>query len=393
MNPGDRHIKAKCKGTRRWALFATAALLAASCTANDSDGGGGSADPKEPAARASGEVDGCEDGWTDPSDLGEDRTPARCDSGAPAPDPLEERKKIVVTSSTLNAEYIAVLRYGVETGEFDKENLAVEFKAVPPADAYPLLGAGEIDATWSAPDAAFMNAVISGFDLRWVIANFSVPPESKTGLWVERSGDGTTPLADLKGSPIGTIVGKGSVIAYPINEALKADGLSLADFDFQTLPAADIVAALENGGLRAAWVLDPLWVQLIDSEKVKFVQGQPPGEPLGGLIMGPNLLRDDPDAGVAFVRAYMRTQNTYFADNYKEGSELLGEVASILELPEELLSATPDPVWDWEIREGTTDRLQEAYLAGKVLNADEALDEDKLVDRSLYETAVGHSAD
>ena len=69
--------------------------------------------------------------------------------------------------------------------------------------------------------------------------------------------------------------------------------------------------------MDSAWLLDPVWRRVDGDQKYAFLGGQPQGEPLGGALYGPNLLQRDPDAGVAFLRAYIRTVNTYFAGDYK----------------------------------------------------------------------------
>ncbi|MBI0385656.1 hypothetical protein JBE27_57655, partial [Streptomyces albiflaviniger] len=90
-------------------------------------------------------VAGCAKGWTDPSDRSAGRGPARCAPGAPAPKPLKKKTKVVVSASTLTAEYLAPLRIGVAKGEFSKENLDVEVKLLPTPDALPLLAKGDVD--------------------------------------------------------------------------------------------------------------------------------------------------------------------------------------------------------------------------------------------------------
>jgi NitT/TauT family transport system substrate-binding protein len=44
---------------------------------------------------------------------------------------------------------------------------------------------------------------------------------------------------------------------------------------------------------------------------------------------------------------------------------------------------------DWEIRRGTTTRVQELFIDIGVLTYPKPLAEDKIVDRSFYEKAVG----
>lgn len=61
-------------------------------------------------------------------------------------------------------------------GEFAKEGLDVELKVLPTPDALPLLAKGDVDAQWAAPEAAVMNGINGGFDIKWVAGNFSPTP-------------------------------------------------------------------------------------------------------------------------------------------------------------------------------------------------------------------------
>lgn len=368
------------------------ALAATGCSSDEATGGGDGERREGPAVESEAAVEGCDGAWTDPADDDPERQPARCEAGAPAADPLPEMTSFTIASSTLSGEFISAVRYGIEHGEFEAENLDVDLQQLAPTDALPLLGRGEIDAMWSAPDAGFFNAISGGFDVRWVAGNYFAPPESKTGLWIRTEPDAPAPsIADLRGKSFATIVGKGSVSSYPIAEALAEEGLTIDDVDFQTLPAADLITAFENGAVDAEWLVDPLWVQFDGEPGYHFVAGQPPAEPLGGLLYGPSMLRDDTEAGTAFVRAYLRTINTYFAEDYKEDADFVAEVAEILEVPVEQLSSVPSLVMDWEIREGTVERLQQVYIDAEIQTSEEPLAEDDAVDRSFYEAAVGHT--
>lgn len=373
------------------AVLALVLLASAACSKKDVDG------DEESGGRAvesSGSVEGCGEGsWTDPSELGEDREPARCDAEAPAPDPLPERAEVVITSGTLSAEFVAPLQVAIDQGEFEAENLDVRIEQIPPADSMQLLGQGEVDAVWSAPEAGFVNAVNGGFDLRWVAGNYSTSSESRSGLWVRSEGGAEPDLAELEGGTLASIVGKGSVALYPVAGVLDEAGLTLDDLDFQTLPAGDIVTAFRNGQVDAVWLLDPLWTQLEDDPNAVHVAGQPAGEPLGGLIYGPNLLRDEPEVGEAFMRAYVRTINTHFAGDYKSDAEFTDYLAGLVDLDPALLESTPSLIMDWEIREGSTDRFQEVFIENDAVRFTDPLPEDELVDRSFYGAAVGHEGD
>jgi len=99
-------------------------------------------------------VDGCgEDAYTDQADRSSSRPIARCEPGAPAPQPLSERITIKLAAAT-KGEYLAPVLLGIARGEFEKENLEIELIQLPFADAVAQMGQGGIDAAhggdWSA---------------------------------------------------------------------------------------------------------------------------------------------------------------------------------------------------------------------------------------------------
>lgn len=370
------------------ALVVGVLLTSASCAGSQNSG--------SPESKAGGgtrtvrPVQGCgAKSWTDPADLSPDRAPARCDAGAPAPQPLPKPRKLTIATGTLSAEYVAPLQVAVDKGEFKKEGLDVTLKVLPTPDSLPLLAKGDIDALWAAPEAAVMNGVRGGFDIRWVAANFSPDPKSKSGLWVRLKDGETANDVTMAGRRMGTMIGKGSVIAYPMEKALEKHGGGLDRIQYQQLGSADVLTALQNGGVDSAWLLDPVWRRVDGNPGYAFLGGQPPGEPLGGMLYGPGLLNDDVDAGVALLRAYIRTVNTYFAADYKSDETFVTYVAKLLRTDAEILRSTPSLRMDWEIRAGTTDRLQAAYRTQGVAES-APLPESRTVDRSLYEEAVGH---
>ncbi|MHB9758943.1 ABC transporter substrate-binding protein [Streptomyces sp. BYX5S] len=366
-------------------LVAGALLLGTtSCATHDT--------PSDAAAkpRTIKAVAGCGKGsWTDPEDRSPDREPARCAKGAPEPHKLSEPRKLTIATGTLSAEYVAPLAMAVEKGEFEKEGLDVTLKVLPTPDALPLLAKGEIDAQWAAPEAAVMNGILGGFDIKWVSGNFSPDPKSKSGLWVRLEKGERAAQVRMAGKKMGTLIGKGSVASYPMNIALRKHGGGLDRIQFQQLGSADVLTGLQNGGVDSAWLLDPIWRKVDGDRRYAFLGGQPQGEPLGGMLFGPNLLSKDPDAGVAFLRAYIRTVNTYFRGDYKQDPAFVSELAKLLKTDRKVLEETPSLRMDWEIRSGTTDRLQAAYRAAGVAEGD-PLPESRTVNRKLYEEAVGH---
>jgi NitT/TauT family transport system substrate-binding protein len=336
------------------------------------------------------DVAGCEKGWTDPSDASPTRAPARCEPGTPAAKPLATKTTLVVTSATLKGEYLAHLRLGIAKGEFAKENLQIDLKQVPSADSMNLLASGQSDVSFGAPDAAFYNAVKAGVNAKWVMGNFFPMPASKTGLWIRDVNGRAGTIADLKGKTIGTVIGPGSVSMLPLVEGFKKAGLGFGDVKFQVLPATDLVTALQNGSIDASWLTDPYWTLVDGKPGFTYAIGQPPAEPLGGVIFGRNILNDKREAGVAFIRALIRTINTYFAHDYKSNAAFAQEVADVIELPIATVKQTPSLEFDWEIRATTNDRLQAAYIATGAFVNQVTVTEVTAVDRSFMNESVGY---
>ncbi|MDV9174421.1 ABC transporter substrate-binding protein [Streptomyces sp. W16] len=370
-------------------VVVAAVLASAGCSSKYADDSGSSG-AAAVGNRTVEPVTGCgKSSWTDPADLSPTRTPARCKPLTPAPQPLPKTRKVTIATGTLSAEYVAPLEVALDKGEFKKEGLDVTLKVLPTPDALPLVAKGDIDAMWAAPEAAVMNGVKGGFDIKWVAGNFSPDPESKSGLWVKLKKGEAAADVRMAGRRMGTMIGKGSVIAYPMEKALATHGGGLDKIQYQQLGSADVLTALQNGGVDSAWLLDPVWRKVDDNPAYAFLGGQPLGEPLGGMLYGRSLLHDDVDAGVALLRAYIRTVSTYFAGDYKSDPAFVTYLAKLLKTDEAVLKSTPSLGMDWEIRAGTTTRLQAAYKAAGVSKG-AALPESRTVDRSLYEEAVGH---
>ena len=333
---------------------------------------------------------------SDPADLSPDRAPARCAPGFPEAQPLAERQTVTL-STAFRAEFVAPILLADALGEFDAENIDVEIQELGFADALPLMASGDVDIAVGGTEAAFFNAVSGGIEARWALSNFS-PPDAgdtsipQTGLWVRRDAfsDPENPdLAELADMTMASAVGNGSTIAYPIQAALEEAGLSLADVTVQQIPSDEMVTALENGAVQAAWLLDPYWIGISDSPDYALVATQPPGEPIGGLYFAPGFLADDHDTAVAFARAYIRTINTYLSGDYQTDADVMAALSEATGTEVDALAMTPSLEFDWEIRSGTTDREQAVFIELDTVEYDEPIAEDGVVDRSIYLEAVG----
>jgi len=345
-------------------------------------------------------AEGCEEhGVTDPADRSVGRQPARCDPGYPAPQPLAERAHLKV-SSAFSLEFMSPILLAQSLGEFEKENLEVEVVSVSFADALPQLAQGTLDAGVGGLEIALYNAGNQGLPVRAVLGNY-YPPDAgnydvdQTGLWC-RSDSFSDPSnpdpAETQGMVWASAVGKGSTSIWSSATELqkRVPDFDITTVEVQQIPSSDIVTALQNGAVDCGILLDPLWLQVADDPAYVLMATQVPGEPVGQISFGKNLLEDHPEVGEAFVRAYLRTINTYYDGDYHSNADVMNEIAAQTGQDVAKMTQVPSLVFDWEFREGTTDAIQQFFIdVGVITQFSEPVPEDQVIDRSFYWNAVG----
>ena len=383
-------------------LLALAGCGSAGDTTLDGSGSSGSSGDTSASGGTVEPVAGCEDGWTDPSDMSADRQVARCTSGNPAPQPLPEQTTVKLGSS-FRLEFNSPVLLADTKGEFAKENIKFEFVNIPFADAIPQLAQGSLDAAIGGFELALYNAGNQGLPVKAVMGNY-FPPDAgdysvaQTGLWCRRDAftdPGNPDPAETQTLKWASSVGKGSsAVYYSVAELQKrVSDFSVDDLSVERIPAADIVTALQNGAIDCGVLLDPTWLTVANDPDYVLMATQTPGEPLGLVAFGKTLLQDKPEVGEAFVRAIIRTINTYFQGDYHADPEVLQAIAEVTNQPDtNKLTQTPSLVMDWEIRDQTTTAMQELFIKlGVITDFQTPVAEEKVVDRSFYERAVGHS--
>jgi NitT/TauT family transport system substrate-binding protein len=342
---------------------------------------------------------GCEHGLTDPADLSPDRELARCEKGAPAPKPLPEMTTVKLSSST-RLEFMSPILLADSLGELQKENIKLEFVTLTFADAAPQLAQGTLDAAVGGLEIALFNAGHQGLPIKAVMGNYFPPnagdiTKAQTGLWCRRDSF-TTPDhpadEELETMSWGSAVGKGSASVYASASEIqkRTPDFDVTKADIQRLPSADIVTALQNGAVDCGILLDPTWLQIAEDPGYVLMATNPPGEPLGMIAYGKSLLEDEPEVGVAFARAIIRTINTYDAGDYHSDPTVLAEIAKVTNQPDtSKLTQIPSLVMDWEIRKDTTTRIQDLFIKlGVITDFTTPVPEDQIVDRTYSGRAV-----
>ena len=328
---------------------------------------------------------------TAPSTGGDDG-PAGEGAGTPAPKPLAEKTKLRV-SYPVAIEGFAHLLLADHFGEFEKENLEIELTVAPGNEALVLLGSDDLDIVMGSPNAGFMNAVHAGVDVRWVGPTYEGNPESKTGLWIRNDvlgDDGEAQADEVKGMSVALgQLGFAAPSAIVVRDFLKPLGLELTDIEVSNLQGADMVIALENGGIDAAVVLDPFTQQVAAADYATFVQ---PFAAIstGGFLAG-SIREKNPEALEAFMRAIARTVRTYLQGDYHQNDEVVNALAEIIGVEPDSIKQNESLVWnpDLVVDPKVVADFQEMWIAAGLLQYDEPKPASELIDDSAIKAALG----
>ncbi|MBX5489854.1 MAG: ABC transporter substrate-binding protein [Chloroflexi bacterium] len=201
-------------------------------------------------------------------------------------------------------------------GYFREEGIQVEFVRSSPPDMLPLLVSGQLDIGITSVNAGLYNAFARGLPLR-VVADHGSNAGTEAGsmLLIRKDlvDNGTySRVADLRGRKVAN-ANTADATTIELDLLLQRDGLTLEDIDFTLLPFADILSALENRAVDAAYLQEPFIT--IALERGWAVAGPRAGEvypdhQIGIVLYGERLLRDR-DLGLRYMRAYVRGIRTY----------------------------------------------------------------------------------
>jgi NitT/TauT family transport system substrate-binding protein len=394
-------------GSRPGALLGAVALLVAGACGAFGDEGtqGGDASEGAPLERLQVPDDldgdaGCgEEGTTDPADLSSGRAVARCAAGSPAPARLAAPATLRVGVRS-RSEEVAPILLADHFDEFGAENLAVEVTEYGTAtELFEALGDGEVDVVAGELDGPFFDLVHEGAGARLALGGPVAPSAHDTetpqaGLWLRTDlldpADDWMDLEDV-GLPVAVEDSIADAVAYPVDAVLEQDDMSLNAVNLTVEGGETAAEGLVDGELSAAWLGDPHWQSVLDSDfDIELVATPPVAESLGGVVLADRLVdrAQDRAIGVAFSRAVIRTINTYLAGDYQDDDEVVAALTETTGLSEDEIVGTPAWVFDWEVREGTTSRIQDALVTLGGVLYERPLSEPRLVDRSLYEEAV-----
>ena len=258
-------------------------------------------------------------------------TPAAGNSASVTATASGEQSQTSATNTKVRLGYVPVMVFAPvfvakERGYFEAENLDVELTPVQGGtDSVIQLAADNFDAAVGGAGAGLFNAAARGVKFTIVASMHSEQPPVASPLVIsaKRTGEIKT-VADLRGKKV-SINATGAATEYWLAEALKQNGMTLADVQLTTVAFRDVPAALESGSLDAGILGEPLTtinedkgvVAVLDEDFINgFVATY--------LYMGEPLLKQ-PEAAQGFMRAYLRAMRDL------QGTYMNQEIAAIIE--------------------------------------------------------------
>lgn len=393
------------RGQGRAALGVMVVFLIGGCGPVGSDGADGGAAAAAPAGAAPSVPDdpgvGCgEAAVTDPDDLRPGRPVARCASGSPVASPLPEEQVLTVAVAGGFDEGHAPFLLAEEHGEFEAENLTVELVETDSVGAaYDALAAGGVDAVAGDLHGSFFDLVASGDGDRLVLGGAVSSAAGdhhigQEGMWVRSDAFDNGRWTDLQGGSVAVPEGIADVTALPMEQSMVQGDLALNDLRVEPVSGPDAVDLLVDGEVQAAWLEDPHWREIAARGDDFWLAAGRGNESLDGVVLDESLVTGaDRDTAVALVRALVRTINTWLGDGYRDDPEVAEVLSEATGWTGDDLHGAPELIFDWELRDGHIDQVQDPLIRSGAVLYPERLPAEQVIDRSLYEEAVGSQVD
>jgi NitT/TauT family transport system substrate-binding protein len=207
----------------------------------------------------------------------------------------------------------------LDRGYYQQEGLDVELVNFSNAsEMIPALATDQVDVGGIGGNPAMWNAVARGVRFKLVLDKSTTwPGTGNTALVVRKevwdSGRGRR-LDDLKGLRIAfTPPGKATTNAMPMDVGMQRVGASIDDVETESLPFPDMVAALTNGSVDGAVIVEPFLSRVVRQgvvTRVATMDEMYPEFTIGVVGLSASLYADRPTAK-RLARAYIRALRDY----------------------------------------------------------------------------------
>jgi NitT/TauT family transport system substrate-binding protein len=315
----------------------------------------------------------------------------------PAPQPTSSSVKVKV--GTLGIAPEAGLYIAIERGYFNDEGLDIEL--VPfrsGAEQTAPLATGELHFGAGGPDPSLFNALLRGIDVKIVTHNALVTEGDASAAFIVRAdlveSGRFRELADLKGMTIAINI-QGTTSQLYVERILEKAGLKLADVTLTIVPFTEMITALANRAVDAAWVVEPFVtigeVQGVSKSVVPMAEAYP-GAITMVVMLSPVFARDQADAARRFVTAHLRGQRDYyraFLKNEGDREEIVRILTKYTQVKDPRLYANMgwhgvDPNGELNVR--VLEDMQEYFV--RIGTQQQKVDLNRVIDRSYLNYAL-----
>ncbi|MBI2861310.1 MAG: ABC transporter substrate-binding protein [Chloroflexi bacterium] len=287
---------------------------------------------------------------------------------------------------------------GIDRGYFKQEGIAAEIERVGNAsEMIPLLSTGKIDVAGIGANAAGLNALRRGVDIRLVADKSSYKPGLRFRPLLIRKdlydSGRYKRIEDLKGLKIAfTPPGKGTTDAMIMDLYLRKFNMSVDDFEIVSINFPDQASALANKVVDGSMSLEPYATNAIKNGYAVPVSGLDEMFPnfTNGLISFSQQLYGNRDLAVRTARAYVRAIRDYNRAISKDVSDsdrrAINEIISKYTKVDVGIVAEMQPVGfdDYarinkqSLKDSHAWFLQQGFLEGPVENMDRFFGDDVL---------------
>jgi NitT/TauT family transport system substrate-binding protein len=304
---------------------------------------------------------------------------------AGAPRAAEVTKIRVATEPIIDT---APFEAAIEKGYFRDEGIEIE--AVPVlggAAALPALAAGKLDISTSNIITAILGAA-QGFDFKIVAAGDATraEPPDLAGL-VAKPSSTMTSCKDLEGKRLAVSARRGGIWLYA-RGCIAATGGDPEKVTYIEVPFPQMIDAVKQGRVDAAFVVEPFFTAGIKSEDVKFVAWPYntvlKNAPIMEWVSSNQFIAANPDAVARFVRAYQR--GAAWINTNAGTDEWITMVSKYTKIAPEFIRHVAAPVYPTSVDKDKVLKIVELMQHEGLVKA-EAVDLGKLI----HETALPKS--
>jgi NitT/TauT family transport system substrate-binding protein len=292
-----------------------------------------------------------------------------------------------ITVSAIPIADTAALWLGVEQGFFEEEGLDVEITTTGGgAEAMANVVSGDVEFAFGNV-ISVMIAIEQGLDVRYVSNGTSASgTEGGFGALVVPADSDVESPADLEGGLV-SVNNFSNIVAVTAQYSVEQAGGDQSLIEWVEIPFPDAPAALEQGEIDAAMIVEPFVTQAVDAGNrvIAWPFQEIENLDIAGYFATNAQIEDDPELTEAFTTAMHRSLE-YSEENPDEVRRI---IATYTEIPEEMLARIALPNYRVEWNRESLQELADATLEYGVVS--EPVDLDALLPVELSDArAVGH---